>query len=288
MPNLKKSEVRRLPEPLKPVSEHEQRKPDPAHRSEPEVVRSEDPVNDIELCRSVSIRDRKKMFEYYANRSNLADGRQWLSLPSLEHRQDSPQSLEELSNIRSGSIVPEPEPEYTKSWRAESPFRPASTDTFHRDKEQGYSRSRRGDSSYRPTSTPIYPQNPEYSSFRSGASPFRPASIASFYPDQDHSRSRRGESSLRPTSNPVYLQERGGEVQRFRRGEPSPRPSSTASTYVDRSRGKKPEFGLLRPASSGAHYHGMDSSGYRNGENLLRPESASNSSHPRPPSPQYR
>ena len=100
MPNLKKSE-RSLPEV-------------PGRRSQTSYAetsdymdgydtydtynsRDQDNENELELCRSVSIKDRKRMLEHYARRaSSLEQNRHWRSLPSLE------QSPERITRAGSG------------------------------------------------------------------------------------------------------------------------------------------------------------------------------------------
>lgn len=78
MPNLK--ERRQLP--LRPIANT------PSIKRENviscvDVVKSNDHIDDVDLCRSVSLRDRKQQFELMAMQTKREKAKQWKSMPSL-------------------------------------------------------------------------------------------------------------------------------------------------------------------------------------------------------------
>ena len=81
MPNLKdKYEKRQLPAvpSSKPVT------------AAPKVVRSDEVIDDVDLCRSVSLRDRKQLFEMLSKQSKREKAKQWSSMPSLKEERKLP------------------------------------------------------------------------------------------------------------------------------------------------------------------------------------------------------
>ena len=121
MPNLKKNEARRLP----PACQAEEDMPVP--NTTTAVVKSEQAVNDIHLCRSVSIQDRRRMFEHLVS---FERSRHWSSLPALEQPptpvgRGGPGTLDLL---RPDSVLDEGdhEPQGGAAQRLESPYRTSS------------------------------------------------------------------------------------------------------------------------------------------------------------------
>ena len=81
MPNLKdKFEKRQLP-----VVPSGQLGPAPS-----KVVRSDEVIDDVDLCRSVSLRDRKQLFEMLSKQSKREKAKQWSSMPSLKEERKLP------------------------------------------------------------------------------------------------------------------------------------------------------------------------------------------------------
>ena len=78
MPNLK--ERRQLP--LRPIANAPSIKKDTVI-SCVDVVKSNDHIDDVDLCRSVSLRDRKQQFELMAMQTKREKAKQWKSMPSL-------------------------------------------------------------------------------------------------------------------------------------------------------------------------------------------------------------
>ena len=76
MPNLK--ERRQLP--LRPIANTPLIKRDIPGV---DVVKSDDHIDDVDLCRSVSLRDRKQQFELMAMQTKREKAKQWKSMPSL-------------------------------------------------------------------------------------------------------------------------------------------------------------------------------------------------------------
>ena len=76
MPNLK--ERRQLP--LRPIANTPLIKRDIPGV---DVVKSDDHIDDVDLCRSVSLRDRKHQFELMAMQTKREKAKQWKSMPSL-------------------------------------------------------------------------------------------------------------------------------------------------------------------------------------------------------------
>jgi len=56
-----------------------------------QVVKSDEVIDDVDLCRSVSIRDRKQMFEMMATQARKEKKKQWSSMPSLKQERNLPQ-----------------------------------------------------------------------------------------------------------------------------------------------------------------------------------------------------
>jgi len=56
-----------------------------------EIVKSDEIIDDVDLCRSVSIRDRKQMFEMMAKQARKEKKKQWSSMPSLKQERQLPQ-----------------------------------------------------------------------------------------------------------------------------------------------------------------------------------------------------
>ena len=48
-----------------------------------DIVKSDDQIDDVDLCRSVSLRDRKQQFELMATQTKREKAKQWKSMPSL-------------------------------------------------------------------------------------------------------------------------------------------------------------------------------------------------------------
>ena len=78
MPNLK--ERRQLP--MRPITNTPSIKKE-AVINYVDVVRSDDQIDDVDLCRSVSLRDRKQQFELMATQTKREKAKQWKSMPSL-------------------------------------------------------------------------------------------------------------------------------------------------------------------------------------------------------------
>jgi len=97
MPDLKdRYEKRKLP--ATPTQEKIERlenvdnyavKPEPVV-SNRQIIKSDEVIDDVDLCRSVSIRDRKQMFEMMAKQARKEKKKQWSSMPSL--KQERPQT----------------------------------------------------------------------------------------------------------------------------------------------------------------------------------------------------
>ena len=181
MPNLKKTETRRLPEVPKPREDFRSLEPEiPEER----VKSSLGDYEDIELCRSVSIKDRKKMFEHLTKKSNLEKGRNWRSMPALDKQNNHPESRVQAYTEKSRK---QNNPSYSRTHGAKSPTRPASTSPYS--SSQDYSRTR--------------------------SSPVRPATVTAYYEDREDERrtssttySRESsfmkvESSVRPVNSSI-------------------------------------------------------------------------------------
>ena len=50
------------------------------------VIRSNDPIDDVDLCRSISLRDRKHMYEMMSQQAKKEKAKQWKSMPSLKQQ----------------------------------------------------------------------------------------------------------------------------------------------------------------------------------------------------------
>ena len=181
MPNLKKTETRRLPEVPKPREDFHSLEPEiPEERVKSSLGDNED----IELCRSVSIKDRKKMFEHLTKKSNLENGRNWRSMPALDKQNNHPENRVQAYPEKSRKLN---NPSYSRTHGAKSPTRPASTSPYS--SSQDYSRTR--------------------------SSPVRPATVTAYYEDQEDERrtssttySRESsfmkvESSVRPVNSSI-------------------------------------------------------------------------------------
>ena len=57
-----------------------------------QIVKSDEIIDDVDLCRSVSIRDRKQMFEMMAKQAQKQKKKQWSSMPSLKQERQLPQT----------------------------------------------------------------------------------------------------------------------------------------------------------------------------------------------------
>ena len=94
MPELKGQIVkRRLPETTRQQKVSKMEDPEdeePLQYKETEVVKSDFVVDDVELCRSVSIKDRREMFESLEKQSRREMKKQWSSMPSLKHERRLP------------------------------------------------------------------------------------------------------------------------------------------------------------------------------------------------------
>merc|ERR1711915_323743 len=97
MPDLKdRFEKRKLPlgPTDNPHKKHEMKEEniflEQPHISDKNIVKSDEIIDDVDLCRSVSIRDRKQMFEMMAKQARKEKKKQWSSMPSL--KQDIHQS----------------------------------------------------------------------------------------------------------------------------------------------------------------------------------------------------
>ena len=81
MPNLKdKFEKRQLP-----VVPSSKLGPAPS-----KVVKSDEVIDDVDLCRSVSLRDRKQLFEMLSKQTKREKAKQWSSMPSLKEERKLP------------------------------------------------------------------------------------------------------------------------------------------------------------------------------------------------------
>ena len=89
MPELKVVK-RKMPE---APTQQKIRKIENAPGIEVDIVKSDSIVNDVDLCRSVSIKDRKVMFETLDRQSKREKMKQWSSMPSLKPERKLP-SLE--------------------------------------------------------------------------------------------------------------------------------------------------------------------------------------------------
>merc|ERR1712192_193280 len=93
MPELKGQIVKRkLPE---ATTQQKVRRIEDPEDEEPrgkviEVVKSDYVVDDVALCRSVSIKDRREMFESLEKQSRREMKKQWSSMPSLKHERRLP------------------------------------------------------------------------------------------------------------------------------------------------------------------------------------------------------
>ena len=57
------------------------------------IVKSDEVIDDVDLCRSVSLRDRRQMFEMVVKQAKREKAKQWSSMPSLK-QENSPQLAE--------------------------------------------------------------------------------------------------------------------------------------------------------------------------------------------------
>ena len=166
MPNLKKTETRRLPEVPKPREDFRSLEPEiPEER----VKSSLGDYEDIELCRSVSIKDRRKMFEHLTKKSNLEKGRNWRSMPALDKQNNHPESRVQAYTEKSRK---QNNPSYSRTHGAKSPTRPASTSPYS--SSQDYSRTR--------------------------SSPVRPATVTAYYEDREDERRTSSTTNSRESS----------------------------------------------------------------------------------------
>ena len=79
MPNLK--ERRHLP--MRPILHNTPSVKREAAIKYVDIVKSDDPIDDVDLCRSISLRDRKHQFEMMAMETKREKSKQWKSMPSL-------------------------------------------------------------------------------------------------------------------------------------------------------------------------------------------------------------
>ena len=215
MPNLKKIESHRLPDVPKFRDDFHSLEPE---EQEERVKSSLGDNEDIELCRSVSIKDRRKMFEHFAKKSNLEKGRNWRSMPALDKQQDRAQDFPEnrqnfypeSSKKMNGNVHHH---EYSRAPGAKSPTRPASTSPYSA--SQDYSRTR--------------------------SSPVRPATVTTYYEDREYERRYSREESLMKVESSVR-----------------PLNSSMAGHHQDRDDVyiKRNKDTYLRPGSSSSHQRG--------------------------------
>ena len=119
MPNLK--EKRQLPPKptILPVSkEKPQVKRERSLINYSNVIKSDDVIDDVDLCRSVSLRDRKHMFETISQQSKKERAKQWKSMPSLKEKPTI------KSKVHWEDQVPEDVPqEHSSPIRGRSPVR---------------------------------------------------------------------------------------------------------------------------------------------------------------------
>ena len=273
MPNLKKRD-RKLPE--TPNRLDESQFTDPfvyeeyydSYERDDDITRSSHNINDIELCRSVSIKDRKKMLEHYARKASLEQNRHWRSLPSLDqspqrragsgrHWQPDPVSRPTSStNINRADL----DYDHPRRSRERSPHRPASIATFHGQRDNVRTPVTRQTSS----NTEQRDVNPRRSRERS---PRRPASIATFHSQRDNNptmnrpttlyddppRVKRGESPYRTASITAIPYDREYGYPRSKREQSPYRPASVATFQREPDAMARRSESPLRPSSSAAY-----------------------------------
>ena len=126
MPNLK--ERRQLPASPSPIaSSRPSTSLTSASTPAGDVIKSDEVIDDVDLCRSVSLRDRRQMFEMMTSQSKMEKSKQWKSMPSLkQERQPSPRNRvhwEDSYNDDQMSSSPAPIIDTELDMRGRSPVR---------------------------------------------------------------------------------------------------------------------------------------------------------------------
>ena len=95
-----------------------------------EVVKSDFIVDDVDLCRSVSIKDRREMFENLDKKSKRDKKKQWSSMPSLKQEPRAPSP--EKQKVTWQDEVPDWPEEIRPKPRARSPIKETTRSTLDR------------------------------------------------------------------------------------------------------------------------------------------------------------